>query len=194
MEDELMHRMIPAVAIALGLSVTVAAQDTTIRSKTRVSGDDAQTITLTGCLERGAGSLFTLKGTSAVSRDDVTTRSKVEKDVDDNGAEVTTKARTEVDREGHDAGHGLVATYELTPQQGVDLAAHAGKQVQITAVALTAKNGDDDAEVKVEERTKIEREGAPDSQVKSRTEASLPRGEHPRVAVLSVKPLGAACK
>jgi hypothetical protein len=114
--------------------------------------------------------------------------------VDDDGAEVKTESRTEVDHDGHAGARGLIATYDLTARQSVDLAAHAGQQVQITVLALDARDGDDDAEVEVEERTKIEREDAPDSRVKSRTEASLPRGDHARVAVLSVKPLGAACK
>jgi hypothetical protein len=190
-----MHRIIPVLAIALGMAVSGAAQDSSVRSRTKVSADDAHTLTLTGCLAQ-QGDVFTLKGTSAVARGDVTTKSKIETDIDNQGADVKTKARTEVDHDGeaHAGAPGLVATYELTPQQGIDLAAHIGHQVQITALALDAKGGDDDAEVKVEEKSKIEREDAPDAKVKSRTEATLPHGDHARVTVLSVKPLGAACK
>ena len=191
-----MHRIIPVVAVALSMAVSVAAQDSTVRSRTKVSADDARTITLTGCLAQGPNSVFTLKGTSTVASGDVTTKSKVQTDVDDRGADVKTKSRTEVDHDGdvHAGAPGLVATYELTPQQGVNLASHVGRQVQITAISLDAKNGDDDAEVKVEDKTKIELEGAPDSKVRTRTEATLPRGDHARVTVLSVKPLGSACK
>ena len=39
-----MHRMIPVAALALGLAGSAAAQDTTVRSKTQVSGDDARAI------------------------------------------------------------------------------------------------------------------------------------------------------
>ena len=75
----------------------------------------------------------------------------------------------------------------------MDLASHVGHQVQITAVALDPKKGDDDAKVKIEEETKIDRENAPDSTVKSRTEATLSRGDHSKVVVLSAKTLAPTC-
>ena len=88
---------------------------------------------------------------------------------------------------------GLVATYDLTAAKGVDLSAHVGKQVQVTAVALDPKNGDDDAKVKVRETTRVDREDAPDSKVKTKTTAELPRGAHTRVSVVSIKSLGSSC-
>ena len=58
----------------------------------------------------------------------------------------------------------------------MDLGAHVGHQVLITAVALDPKNGDDDVKVKMEEETKINRDKAPDTEVKSRTEGdAVPR-------------------
>ncbi|HZM92641.1 MAG TPA: hypothetical protein VFB92_04440 [Vicinamibacterales bacterium] len=189
-----MHRMIPAVALALGLAAPLAAQDTTVRSRTRVSGNDARAITLTGCLERGPNSLFTLKNATVSTSDEVTTKSKVETEVDDHGNKVT-KSRTKIDRDdSHRAGvAGLKASYELTPQQGVDLGAHVGHQVLITAVALDPKNGDDDVKVKVEEETKINRDKAPDTEVKSRTEATLSPGHEAKVMVLSARTLAPSC-
>jgi hypothetical protein len=190
-----MYRIIPAVAIALGMAVSVAAQDSTVRSRTKVSADDARAITLIGCLERGPGNAFTLKNAIASTGEEVTTKSKTETDVDNRGNEVKTRSRTEIDREGaRDAGvAGLKASYELTPQQGVDLATHVGHQVQLTAVALDPKNGDDDAKVKVEDETRISREDAPDSKVKTRTEATISRGDQAKVVVLSAKTLAPAC-
>ena len=47
-----MYRIIPVAALALGIAVSAAAQDSTVRSKTKVSADDARAITLIGCLER----------------------------------------------------------------------------------------------------------------------------------------------
>ena len=73
-----MYRIIPVVALALGMAVSVAAQDSTVRSRTRVSTDDGRALTLTGCLERGTGTVFTLKNASATSSDEVTTKSKVQ--------------------------------------------------------------------------------------------------------------------
>jgi hypothetical protein len=190
-----MYRIIPVVAIALGMAASVTAQDSTVRSRTKVSADDARALTLTGCLERGPSSLFTLKNASASTSDEVTTKSKVQTDVDDHGNDVKTESRTEINRDDsrHAGVAGLKASYELTPQQGVDLAAHVDHHVQITAVALDAKNGDDDAKVKIEDETKVNRDDAPDAKVKSRTEANLPRGDQSKVVVLSVRTLASSC-
>ena len=190
-----MYRIIPVAALALGMAVSAAAQDSTVRSKTKVSADDARAITLIGCLERGSGSVFTLKNAIAGTGEEVTTTSKVETDVDNHGNDVKTKSRTEIDRDSNRRAGvaGLKASYELTPQQGVDLASHVGHQVQITAVALDPKKGDDDAKVKIEEETRTDRENAPDSKVKSRTEATLSRGDQSKVVVLSARTLAPSC-
>jgi hypothetical protein len=190
-----MYRIIPVVAIALGMAASVAAQDSTVRSRTKVSTDDGRAITLIGCLERGPSNVFTIKNAIASTSEEVTTKSKTEKDVDDRGNEVRTRSRTEIDSEDtRRAGvAGLKASYELTPQQGVDLATHVGHQVQITAVALDPKNGDDDAKVKIEDETRVSREDGPDSKVKTRTEANLSRGDQAKVVVLSAKTLAPTC-
>ena len=190
-----MYRIIPVVALALGMAVGGAAQDSTVRSRTRVSTDDGRALTLTGCLERGTGTVFTLKNASATSSDEVTTKSKVQTEVDDHGDDVKTRSRTEVNRDDsrRSGVPGLKASYELTPQHGVDLSAHVGHQVQITAVALDAAKGDDDARVKVEEETRVNRDDAPDAKVKSRTEANLPRGDQSKVMVLSARTLASSC-
>jgi hypothetical protein len=189
-----MKRIIPVVAAAALGAVTVAAQDSTEKTRTRVSVDDGRAITLTGCLQQ-AGPLYTLRGTSVVSSDDVTARTRVKTDVDDDGAEVKRSAKSEVDHDDDVAvgTSGLVGTYELTARQGVALAPHVGKQVQVIAVALDPKNGDDDAKVKVEETTRVDREDAPDSKVTTKTTAELPRGAHTKVAVVSVTSLGMSC-
>jgi hypothetical protein len=190
-----MKRIIPVVAAAALGVVTVAAQDSTEKTKTKVSVDDGRAITLTGCLEQQAGPLFVLRGSSSISSDEVTARTRVKTDVDDDGTEVKRSAKSEVDHDDDVAvgTSGLVGTYELTAKQGLDLAPHVGKQVQVTAIALDPKDGDDDAKVKVRETTRVDREDAPDSKVKTKTTAELPRGSHTRVTVVSVKPLGTSC-
>ena len=138
----------------------------------------------------------TLRGTSVVSSDDVTTRSRVKTDVDDDDADVKRSTKNEVDH-GDDVAvgtSGLVGTYELTARQGVELAPHVGKQVQVTAVALDPKKGDDDAKVTVRETTRVDREDAPDSKVTTKTTAELPRGARTKVTVISVKSLGTSCE
>lgn len=190
-----MYRIIPVIALALGMAASAAAQDSTVRSKTKVSGDDARALTLTGCLERGPAGVFTLNNATARSSDEVTTKSKVETDVDNHGNDVKTKSQAEVEHEGgRRAGiAGLKASYELSPNQGVELASHVGEEVLVTAVSIEAKKGDDDAKVKIEDETKVDRENAPDAKVKTRTEAELPRGGKSRVTVLSVKTVAPSC-
>ena len=190
-----MYRIIPVAALALGMAASVAAQDSTVKSRTKVSGDDARALTLTGCLERGPAGVFTLNNASARTSDEVTTKSKVETDVDNHGNDVKTKSRSEVEHDdGRRAGiAGLKASYELSPNQGVELASHVGEQVLVTAVSIEAKKGDDDAKVKIEDDTKVERENAPDSKIKTRTEAELPRGGHSKVTVLAVKTVAPSC-
>jgi hypothetical protein len=188
-----MKQTIMAAALAFGIAATAAAQDTTVKSKTKVEADDARAITLTGCLQQTPASVFTLRGT-AVASDEVTTRSRVKTDVDDDGDEVKTNARTRVERDDSRAvgTAGLTTIYELTPQQGINLTGHVGHQVQITAIALDGKKGGD-AEVKVTERTRVQREDADDAKVETKTKADIPRGARNQFTVLSVKSLGTPC-
>ena len=194
-----MRQIIPIVAAAALAVTSVAAQDRKDKdsnetTRTKVSVDDGRAITLTGCLQQDAARAFTLRGAKAMSSDEVTTRTQVKKDVDDDGAEVTRSTKTKVEHDDDVVGtSGLIATYELTARQGVDLSPHVGKQVQITAVALAPKGGDDDAKVTIQETTRVEREDAPDSKVKTKTTAELPRGDRSRVTVVAVKALGSSC-
>ena len=58
---------------------------------------------------------------------------------------------------------------------------------------IPAGDKDDDVEVEVKEKTKIERDDAPDEKVSSRTEAEIGRGDTPKLAVTSVKMLSSTC-
>lgn len=183
-------------ALAAAFAASLHAQDTTATTKTEVDADDAQTIVATGCLQQAPGTkTFTLAGAVAASGQDLESKTRVETDVDKDDVEVKTDTRAEVERGDRAVGtSGTSKLYELSPRAGVDLSAHVGKQVEISAVmAEAAKGGDDDAKVEIEDKTKIEREDAPDSQVKSETEAELPRGENARLMVVSVKEIGASC-
>ena len=191
-----MYRAIQACAIVAAFAISASAQDTTVKSKTKVEADDAKVVTMTGCLQSGTGEVFTLTGARAIAGDDLEARSKTKIDVDKDETEVKTKTRTEVEREDEDkpvGTAGAVTTYEVMPKEGVDLAAHVGHRVEITAVALDKKDGDDDAEIDIQTKTRIEREDQPDTKVKSKTEAELPRGAHKRLTALSVKMLSASC-
>jgi hypothetical protein len=87
------------------------------------------------------------------------------------------------------SAHAIV--FDLSPRAGVDLAAHAGQQVQVTGIVLD--RGAKDADVKIKEDTRIDREHGSDGKSKSETRINVERGDGPRLTVLSVKPLGQSC-
>jgi hypothetical protein len=190
-----MMRFISTCAIAVALAAATAnAQDSTVKSKTKVTADDARTMTMTGCLGQGptAGS-YLLSGAMAATGEDVTVKSKTKTDVDRNDTKVKTKARTTVD----DATVGTAGTatvYDVTPRAGVNLASYIGQRVQITAVMLDpATRFDDDADVKIKDKTKVKTDDAPDRTLRSRTKVELPRGAYPRLTAVSVRTISPDC-
>ena len=48
-----MQRLLTSCVLALAAAVSLGAQDTTVKSETRVSADDAKVVTVTGCLTGG---------------------------------------------------------------------------------------------------------------------------------------------
>jgi hypothetical protein len=191
-----MKHAIPICAVALTFAISVSAQDTTVRSKTRVKADDASAMTLTGCLQAGtAPGTFMLVGTSSSASGDVTTRSKTKTDVDDDRTKVESTTRTKVDDDKDHVGTAGAATmFDLFPRENVNLTPHVGHQVQITAVAIEPASGrDKDADVRIKEDTKVERENAPDARARSTTKVELPRGAHPRLTAISVKHIAPTC-
>jgi hypothetical protein len=191
-----MQRFLSACAIVAAVAVSTSAQDTTIKSKTKVDADDAKVVTMTGCLQAGTtGDMFTLTGAKAAAGEDLEAESKTKIDVDKDETEVKEKRRTEVEHEDETpvGTSGAVTTYELMPKDGVNLTPHVGHRVEITAVALDKKDGDDDAEIDIETKTKIEREDESDTKIKSDTEAELPRGAKNRLTVVSVKHISPSC-
>ena len=196
-----MKKLFTSSALALALGATaLAAQDNTVKSETKVKGDDARSITMTGCLVQQSAGLFTITGDATSTGEDLTLKSKTKTDVDDEKTKVTSKTESKVDATDKDKKDGAVGTsgssqvFEVSAKEGVDLAAHAGHQVRISGMMLdAATKGDDDAKVKIEEKTKVEREDAPDGKVNSKTKAELPRGAHARLMAMSVEPTGESC-
>lgn len=194
-----MIRFIPACTLAAACSFAVAlsAQDTTITTKTKIDADDARLVTLTGCLQPGTASdTFILSGATILKGDEATLRKRTAIDVDDDETEARTRTKTEVEKDQDTAvgTSGEARTFELRPSADVDLSAHVGHKVEIIAAALEpAKDADDDAEITTKTETKVRREGAPDSKLKSETKAHLPRGARPRLTVISVKHMAPSC-
>lgn len=191
-----MKALITATIVALALGVTAAAQDSTVKSQTKVSGEDARAVTMRGCLQQTAGSGFLLLGAVTASGEDLTSKTKTKTDVDDDGKSVKSKTATKIDSDDKKSvgTSGTVAAYTVLPRDGVDLAAHSGEEVELTAVLIDARSGGDkDAEVTIKEKTKVDTDDAPDAKVQSKTKADVPRGATPRLTAMSLKPLGRSC-
>ncbi len=183
-------------ALAAGFAASLHAQDTTSTTKTQVDADDARTVVATGCLQQAPLTRsFTLAGAAVETGEDLESKTRVSTDVDKDDVEVETETRAEVDRGARPVGtSGVTKAYELSPRDGVDLAPHVGKRVQVSAVMIgAARDGDDDAEVEIEDKTKVEREDAPDASARTETELDVPRGDRTRLMVVSVKEIAPSC-
>ena len=178
--------------VALAISASAAAQDSTVKSQTKVSGDDAKAVVMRGCLQQtAAGNGFLLLGGVAAAGDDLKAKSVVKTDVDDGKRTVEGKSKTKIDDAHPIATGGATTAYAVTPRGGVDLASHVGQEVELSAALIEAGKGK--AEVKFQDDTKIDREDAPDSKVQNKSKAEVARGPLPQLMALSVKSLGRPC-
>jgi hypothetical protein len=185
-----MKRLIPICAIVAAMTTTVGAQDTKVKSRTTVKADDATVVSLTGCLRQEALSgRYTLVGTTAAAGDEVTTKTRVKTDIDDDEVEVNARTRSRADDPV--ATSGAMTTYMLVPRGNVALASHVGHQVQVSAVML--ERGEDDAEVKIQDRTTVDPDNAPSRTGRSRTKIEVENVPHGQYAVVSVKQLATSC-
>jgi hypothetical protein len=192
-------RNITAVCGALALAFTAAvyAQDSTAKSETKVSVDDAHTSVMVGCLVRDAAGDITLMATSAKVGGDlkVTNERKTEVDGDDTKVKEKSEAKLE---DAHDRTVGTTGTstaYAVTARTGVSLESHLGERVEIAAVVVEPKKGgDDDAKVKIQDQTKVDRDDAPDSKAKTTTKIEVSRGSQPMLTAISIKTLSPTCQ
>ena len=183
-----MQRFIPIGALLVVMTATAGAQDTEVRTRTTVEADDATVVSLSGCLREDVPGNFTLIGTMAAAGDEVTTKTKVETDVDDDDVDV--RARTRSDAEDAVGTSGALRTFELMPRS-VALGAHVGKQVQLSAVVLDPD--EDDAKVKIEDKTTVDPDDGRDRTSRSKTKVEVQDVPHGRFAVVAVKSLGTSC-
>ena len=61
-----MRALITGSIVAMAFGVTAAAQDSTVTTQTKVSGEDARAVTMRGCLQAGSTG-FQLQGAVAAS-------------------------------------------------------------------------------------------------------------------------------
>jgi hypothetical protein len=166
-----MRHVLSSCAFALAAAVAVSAQDTTIKSETRIQADDAKVTTISGCLT-GGPSKFTLTNVAT--------------------AQVPVKPGDNDDKPVGTAG--AVVSYDLVGREGFSFAPHVGQKVELVGVVVKAANGgDDDAKVEVRERTEVDREDAPDSKSETTTKARIARGPSPQFSVTSLKMVSPVC-
>jgi hypothetical protein len=136
-----------AAAMVLGFGLTLHAQETSVKSKTKVDRGDAQPVTFTGCIANGTETrTFILEKVVPVSRTTTTESTGT------SGAVTTT-----------------ATTYALVPGEKVELQTHVGHKVEVTGVVIPA------GESKTRSKTKIEREDAPDAKIKEKSESDNDR-------------------
>ena len=188
-----MKAAIIGTVAALAISATAAAQDSKVTSQTKVSGDDAKTVVMRGCLQQtAAGNGFLLLGGVAAAGDDLKSKSTIKTEVEDGKRTVEGRSKTKIDDDHATATAGATTAYAVTPRSGVELASHAGQEVELTGALIEAGKGK--ADVKFKDETKVDRKDAPDSKVQNTSKAEVARGPLPQLMAVSVRPLGRACE
>ena len=187
-----MRLVIPVAIAVAALSVPLSAQDSKVKSRTNIKADDATVTSMTGCLGQDLTTgVYTLNGTTAASGKEIETNSKVKTDVDKDKTTVRGKTETKAN-DGAVATAGTGSTFMLVPgNASVDLAAHVGERVQISAISVKAGKGN--ADVKIKDKTRVDTENAPDAKSRSTTKLELPRTPAGQYTVMSITPTGTRC-
>jgi hypothetical protein len=186
-----MKYTIPAVALAAALAVPVSAQDSTVKSRTKIKADEAHIMSMTGCLrEDPLTHSYTLIGTMASAGDELKSKTKVKTDIDKDDTKVKATTKTSAD-DGAVATAGSMTTFNIRPSDEVTLSQHVGHRVQISAVMVDP--GHKDADVKIEDKTKIDPEHGDDATARGKAKVEVPRSAFGEYTVVSVKSLGTTC-
>jgi hypothetical protein len=121
-----MNRLIPSIAFALAASALAAhAQETTVKSKTKSSGGDAQTVSYTGCVQTGTEArTFVLDKVVPVSRTTTT-------DLSTGQSSSST-------------------TYMLVPGETVQVQSHVGHKVEVTGTLIPGGDVKSETNTKVD--------------------------------------------
>lgn len=143
-----MRRFIASCTVALGcaLAATISAQDTTVKSKTKIKGDDVKTVTYTGCVQTGTETkTYILDHIVPVSR---TTRT-----------------------EGTSGTVSTTTTYMLIPGEKVELQKHVGHKVEVTGMLIPAGDIKSTTKTKIDRENAKDIK----IQEKSKTENAMPQ-------------------
>jgi hypothetical protein len=188
-----MRLTIFSAVVLVAVGTTLSAQDTTVKSRTKIEGDEAQVVSMTGCLRQDVQTgAFMLVGAVDAVGDKVTNEAKVniDRDKDDTKVTAETRAKGEKGDKNGKSAAGVMATYVLAPGS-VNLTPHVGQRVQIAAAAV--QPGHKDAEVTVRNETKVDPEHGRDRTSREKTKVEIERGPLGQYTVVSVKSLGGSC-
>ena len=140
-----MRKVIAAAAIVLGCTFTSSAIGQDVKTKTKVKGDDAQTVTYTGCVQTGAQTrTFVLSKVMPVGQTTETT-------TDASGVSSAT----------------TTTTYALIPGDTVQITEYVGHKVEVTGMLVPK------GEMSVKTKTKVDGDTQRKEEVK--TESDLPQ-------------------
>ena len=142
-----MKTAVAAIALVAGVTFTTAAigQDSSIKTKTKVKGDDAQTVTYTGCVQTGTQTReFVLNKVVPVGQTTETTA---------NSAGVSSTTTT--------------TSYALVPGDTVQITEYVGHKVEVTGMLVPK------GEMRAKTETKVDGETTKKEEVKS--ESDMPQ-------------------
>ncbi len=186
-----MRLVAPVFALAVALTLPVTAQDSTVKSRTKIKADDARVVSMTGCVrEDPVTHVYSLAGTMAGGGDQLTSKTKTKTDVDKNDTKVRETTKTKAD-DSAVATTGSITTYALLSPAEVPLSNYVGRRVELSAIMTDPGHGD--ADVKIREKTNVDPEHGDDSTIRSKTKSELPRTPYGQYTVVSVKPLSGTC-
>jgi hypothetical protein len=177
----------------LAIGTTLSAQDTTVKSRTKIEGDEAQVVSMTGCLRQDVQTgAYMLVGSVDAVGERVTNEAKVSVDRDKDNTKVTAETRAKGDKgdKNDKSAAGVMATYVLAAGN-VNLTPHVGHRVQIAAAAV--QPGHKDGEVTVRDETKVDPEHGRDRTSREKTKVEIERAPLGQYTVVSVKSLGGSC-
>lgn len=140
-----MSRRIAVLALVVGFSCTTAAiaQDSSVKTKTKIKGDDAQTVTYTGCVGNGTETkTFVLNKVMPVGQ---TTETSA------NAAGVASTTTT--------------TTYALVPSDTVQITQYVGHKVEVTGMLVPK------GEMRATSETKVGGDTTKKEEVKTESDA-----------------------
>ena len=160
-----MRHVISGCVFALVVAGTVAsAQDTGVRTETKVKSDNGKVVTMTGCMMIGGGTSFML-------------------------ANITSEQEQHQKASAHEGG-----PYALVPREGLDIGPYVNQKVELTGVVVpAATKGDRDDKIEIKETTKVDVANGPDKKSAAKTTARVARGASSQFLVASVKMLSPHC-